>query len=52
MATKISDGASTRVVVEVTDSTCATLESDPETNRSSSSNDDPAPAPAPAPVTK
>ena len=31
MATKIPDGASVRVVVEVTDSTCAALESDPET---------------------
>jgi hypothetical protein len=31
MATKIPDGASYRVVVEVTDSTCAALESDPET---------------------
>jgi len=28
----IPDGASIRVVVEVTDSTCAALESDPETS--------------------
>ena len=32
MATKIPDGASIRVVVEVTDSTCAALESGPETS--------------------
>jgi len=31
MATKIPDGASIRVVVDATDSTCAALESDPET---------------------